>query len=252
MAKALQPGRALRILKALGPVDLRSVQRDPLLRLVLTLPLAQVLLLRFGVPYLAARIQAAYGFDLAPYYDWLTAVFALLVPLVTGVVIGFLLLDQRDDRTLSALQVTPLSLSGYLGYRLGMPLVVSLLLTVVVLWGGALVPLGALDIALIATAAAPTAPFMALFLAAFAANKVQGFALQKASGVFLMPPLMAYFLPAPWYWLLAVFPAFWPAALCWELLAGGPHAAFLFTGSLLYHGFWIILLLRRLLQRPTV
>lgn len=241
--------RATQIVRALGPVDLRSVRRDPLLRLVVILPAAQVLLMRVGVPWLAERIQAAYNFNLQPYYPWLTAVVALIVPLVTGVVVGFLLLDQRDDRTLSALQVTPLSLSGYLAYRLSMPLVLSLLLTAVVLWGGSLVPLGALDIVLISAATAPSAPLMALFLAAFAANKVQGFALQKASGVFLLPPMLAYFLPTPWSWLLAVFPAYWPAELAWTRTAGGSGLLFL-LGSLGYHALLIYLLLKRLQNRP--
>lgn len=243
--------KATQIIKSLGPVDLRSVQRDPLLRLIVILPAAQVLLVRLGVPLLAERVQSAFNFDLQPYYGWSTAVVAMIVPLVTGVVIGFLLLDQRDDRTLSALQVTPLSLSGYLAYRLGMPLVVSWLLTGLVLWASALVPLGVLDIVLISTAAAPTAPLMALFLAALADNKVQGFALQKASGVFLLPPLLAYFVPAPWKWLLALFPAYWPAALTWERVAASGSGAVFLLGSLLYPALLIYLLLRRVRNRPT-
>ena len=37
----------------------------------------------------------------------------------------FLLLDHRDDRTLTALQVTPLTVEGYLAYRIAVPMVVS-------------------------------------------------------------------------------------------------------------------------------
>jgi fluoroquinolone transport system permease protein len=31
----------------------------------------------------------------------------LMTPMLAGIVVGFLLLDQRDDQTLTALQVTP-------------------------------------------------------------------------------------------------------------------------------------------------
>jgi fluoroquinolone transport system permease protein len=41
----------------------------------------------------------------------------VVMPALVGMVIGFLLLDQRDDQTLAALQVTPLTLNGYLIYR---------------------------------------------------------------------------------------------------------------------------------------
>jgi fluoroquinolone transport system permease protein len=252
MTDSVRSKRPFQIVRALGPVDLRSVRRDPLLRLILVLPILIVLLLRLGLPDLTARVQEAYRLNLAEYYGWFTAVIALLVPMLTGIVVGFLLLDQRDDHTLSALQVTPLTLAGYLVYRLGMPVVVSVLLTAAVLWGGALVPLDGVDILLISAAAAPTAPLMALFLAAFAANKVQGLALQKASGVFLLPPMFAYFLPAPWNWLMAVFPAFWPAALTWERVAGSSSGWPLFFGGQLYHAVLIGLLLRRVLRQPPV
>lgn len=42
--------------------------------------------------------------------------------MVFGVVTGFLLLDERDDRTLTALQVTPLPLRAYIFYRVTVPI----------------------------------------------------------------------------------------------------------------------------------
>jgi fluoroquinolone transport system permease protein len=41
------------------------------------------------------------------------------------------------------------------------------------------------------TLATPMAPVYALFFAAFAQNKVQGFAIMKATGVILWPPIIA-------------------------------------------------------------
>ena len=64
---------------------------------------------------------------------------------------------------------------------------------------------------LAALAAAPAAPLLALFLAAFARNKVQGFALMKAAGVVIWPPVAAVFVPMPWQLLFGVSPVYWPA-----------------------------------------
>ena len=57
-----------------------------------------------------------------------------------------------------------------------------------------LVPLPNLTIATIAVATAPLTPIFALILAAFAQNKVQGFAVMKGLGRALMIPLVAYFI----------------------------------------------------------
>ena len=40
--------------------------------------------------------------------------YLMTAPGIVGMVVGFLLLDERDERTLSALRVTPLSMRRYL------------------------------------------------------------------------------------------------------------------------------------------
>lgn len=241
--------KTLAVIHALGPVDVRSVGRDPLLRGLVLFPLGLAAAVPLLVPRLANLLLARWGFDLTAYYPLVLGVVALFVPLMYGVVVGFLLLDQRDDATLTALQVTPLSLAGYLLYRLGMPTLLGMAFTMLVLAVNGLVPLSAGQIAGMALASAPMVVWMALFLAGFAANKIQGFALQKISGVFLMPPLLGYFFPPAWNWLLAVFPAFWPLNLTWDLLAGGRLVWFLLPAGLLYQGLLSAWLLRRVLGR---
>ncbi|HEX6383923.1 MAG TPA: hypothetical protein VF177_04560, partial [Anaerolineae bacterium] len=175
------------------------------------------------------RLESVLDFELMPYYPAIMgAVLLQLVPLFTGMVIGFLLLDQRDDRTLTALQITPLSLNGYLAYRLAVPTLLSVLLTLIVLPLAGFAGIGFLPLLLAAIVAALLAPLFALFLAAFAENKVQGFALMKAAGIILFPPLIAYFVPSGWQLAFGVMPTYWPARLYWLYLAG-------------QHGFWIYL-----------
>ena len=61
-----------------------------------------------------------------------------------------------------------------------------------------LVTMGVIPALLAALQAAPLAPLYALFVGAFAANKVQGFALMKATGVLAWAPLLAYFVTSDW------------------------------------------------------
>jgi fluoroquinolone transport system permease protein len=237
---------ALRFARALTPIDRRSITRDPLLRWILLLPLLLALGLRWVGPRLIGQLGEAIGFPLAPHYLPLVG-FAMLamVPMLVGTVVGFLLLDQRDDETLSALRVTPMPIGVYLAYRLAAPMLVSTLVSI------ALVPLAGLNVAatglvLGAAAAAPLAPIYALALAGLAANKVQGFAMMKALNVLVVPPIAAYFLPA-WEWAFYWAPTYWPAAVFWAVLDGSGAGLPLAAGLAVH--ILVIAALLRLFQR---
>lgn len=220
---------AIKALGALGPIDFMSVRRDSMLRWLFFIPILIALIGRWGTPVLQVRLLETFQLDIEPYYPLLVSFIVLVMPMMAGVVVGFLLLDQRDDQTLTALQVTPLSLTGYLTYRITLPTLLGLLMTLVAVPVVGLVQLAFVDLFLVALAAAPLAPLFALFLAAFSANKVQGFALMKASGAANWPPLIAYFVPGHRQLLFGIVPHYWPAKVFWMLEAGEP-------------GFWVFLM----------
>ena len=232
-------------IRALGAIDAKCVRRDPLLRWIAIGPVLLALLVRWGTPYVAERLQGRLGFDLVPYYPLISSFVLLIVPMMCGIVIGFLLLDQRDDRTITALQVTPLTLSGYLVYRLATPSALSVVMTMIALPLAGLVPVRLGPLVGATVAVAPLAPLTALFLAAFAANKVQGFALMKAAGVINWPPMMAYFIDGPWQLACGLVPTYWPAKLYWMLCAGDPGWWVYLVIGLLFQPLLLAVLLRR-------
>ena len=234
-----------RAVRALAPIDAKSIGRDPLLRWMIVMPVLMALLLRFGVPVVTARLREQYGFALEPYYALITSFMTLLAPTMAGVVIGFLLLDQRDDGTLEALQVTPLSLSGFLIYRIAVLIGVGVAISLVAVPLIGLVDIHPLAVLLAVVVAAPLAPFYALLLAGFAKNKVQGFALMKAAGILSWPPIIAYFLPTSWQPAMGFVPHFWPVKLFWMLEAGEAGIAPYAVIGLAYQALLVGLLLRR-------
>lgn len=236
-----------RRVRALGLMDGISVGRDPLLRWMLVLPPLAALAVRWVFPPLLERAGELAGVDLLPHYPALVGyVLLALVPNLAGMVAGFLLLDQRDDDTLTALRVTPVSLADYVAYRVAAPTLLSLGMTLFLFPLAGMTELGPGALLLAAVGAAPLAPLFALFLAAFAANKVQGFALTKASGVLLAAPLVVYFVESEWRWTVAVVPTVWPALLYWELRAGGGWVWVYLGVGLAYQLLLLRLLLRRL------
>jgi fluoroquinolone transport system permease protein len=162
--------------------------------------------------------------------------FVLMTPMVFGVVIGFLLLDERDDGTLTALQVTPIPLNSYLAYRIVVPMLLSIILMFIVYPITSLGNLSFWPLLVTAIAAAPIAPLFAIAFASIAENKVQGFALMKASGVILMPPIFAFFIESKWELAFGLLPTYWPLKVYWLFEAGQTNVWPYVLVSLLYLG----------------
>jgi fluoroquinolone transport system permease protein len=217
--------------RALAAADSQILWRDPLLGWVLLLPLGVALMIRVLVPPIADAL-ADNGVGLEPYYPLIMSGYLMTAPGIVGMVVGFMLLDERDARTLSALRVTPLSIRSYLGYRLTGPLIVGTFTTLVAypLAGLAPTPLSILfPIAVIGGLSAPT---LALVLAIAAPNKVAGFAVVKVLNLVNLLPLIAYFVPMPAQLVAGVLPAFWPMRALWAAAGQQPVSPFLVAGAL--------------------
>lgn len=210
-----------KVLRSLGPIDIRNIRRDSLVAWMIYIPILMAVVLRFGVPFIHARLLEEYNFDLAPYYTVLLSYFFIATcPMVFGALIGFLLLDEKDDRTLTALQVTPMPLTSYLIYRVSIPIILTVVMLLIIFPLANLTPFNLKVILISAIAAAPMSPMLALFLASFAENKIQGFALMKLTGVFLLAPIFAYFVTSNWELAFGLLPTYWPLKVYWMLSAG--------------------------------
>jgi fluoroquinolone transport system permease protein len=238
--------------KALMHADSRLLWRDPLLGWVLLLPFGVALLLRILVPRIGDALHAANGFDVTPYHPLIMGGYLMTAPGIVGMVIGFLLLDERDARTLLALRVTPLSMRRYLAYRITAPLAAG---TVATLLGYALVgltPLAFRVLLPIALVAGLWAPLLALVLATAAPNKVAGFAVMKVLNSVNLLPIASFFLPVPSQFVAGILPSYWPMRALWSAAAGETVGLYLLLGAasgVLSIGVAAVLFERRLLRR---
>jgi fluoroquinolone transport system permease protein len=201
--------------RSLGAIDAHNVARDSMLRWIALFTPAFGLLFRFATPPVADALRRQFDFDLVAYYPLLMSFLPLIVTGMIGTVVGFLLLDQRDDQTLSALLVTPLSLGDYLRYRLSGLMLLSVVFGVVMVPLAGLTETTTLQTVVSAVTAAPLAPIYALFLGSIAANKVQGFALAKAVGIVMVPCIASYFVTGPWQSAFGLLPHYWPLKVFW-------------------------------------
>lgn len=183
--------------------DLANLRRDPMLVAAMAAPLLVGALVRFGVP------RATDLIELTEHLPLILGFSMLLAPTLAGFVMGFLLLEEREDRILDAIAVTPLGTGGFFAYRLWWPVLTGGLgaALVALLSGITTVEVGRLVAAVVLAAA--TGGLITLVLAVLAGDRVQGLALGKLTGVTLMAAVGFQLLPQPWRWLLAPVPQVW-------------------------------------------
>lgn len=221
------------VVRSLGRLDLQSISRDSMLLLISVGSLVLSLAMRFGVPAITPHAQRIFAIDLTHYSPLLMSFVLLLAPGMVGSLVGFLVLDERDDGTLTALLVTPISLPSYLLYRVGLPVVIAFLVTLlaVPIAGLASIPFGQLILA--AALASLSGGIVALGVTALATNKVEGFGVLKMLQGLQGLPVVAWFVPAPWQWLFGIVPTYWPAAAYWRMATGQPFLGYLVVGTIL-------------------
>jgi fluoroquinolone transport system permease protein len=108
-----------------------------------------------------------------------------------------------------------------------------------------LTPFNVRTILISAIAAAPMAPMLALLLASFAQNKVQGFALMKLTGIVLFAPILAYFAPQGWELAFGIFPTYWPMKVYWLLYEGATNVWLYVFIAVVYQSLVTVFLARR-------
>lgn len=233
----------LAMVKSLAAADGRRVLRDDFLAWMAVVPFGIALVLRF----LAEPIRSAFGAgDGAVWLSIIeTAFFAVVMPLVLGTLLGFMLLDEKDEKTLTAIRVTPVSLRGYLAWRARAVGVGSALVTAFTLPIAGLTGMGAWGTILTALAGAPLAASFGLVLVSGAANKIQGFAVVKLALVALLLPCIGLVLGGWWTWATAWLPSWWPV-MTYDALTHGQAAWAYLGGSYLLNGALIASALRHL------
>jgi len=240
------------VFRALIHADSRLLWRDPLLGWILALPIGLALLLRPLIPRVQEGLLASAGFDLTPYHPLVMGGYLMTAPGMVGMVVGFLFLDERDARTLTALRTTPLSMRQYLAYRVALPLLLGTASTLIGYSLTGLTPLPLSSLLPIAIVAGFSAPILALVLAIAAPNKVAGFAVVKVMNSVNLLPVVAYFVPRPLQFVAGILPPYWPMRALWSAAADESFGTYLVLGTVI-SGLALLLAAslfdRRLLRR---
>lgn len=231
------------LLLSLG--DLKNISRDPMLSIVLIAPLLLAVVMKAVLPVAAAVAMDRLSADLTVHYPFIISMTFPFVPMMVGMLAGLMILEDLDENMLAYFSVTPVSRAGYLVYRVTAPALLSFFLTLVMVWIIGLVPVNYPMLILVLLMASLEAPMMALFLGAFAANRIEGLALTKASGILLLAPLPGYLIESPWRLITGVLPQYWVFRSFLAGQEGSPLFGIYILAGLLVHAAYIYPLLGR-------
>jgi len=227
--------RALRAWAAFGRNDIRGTYRDPLLVMLMVAPVIWTVGTWILVPRLTSLLARRYDFDLVPYYPLvITALLLLTSIIIAGGLAAFLVLDEVDAGTLTALRVTPVLLSTFFLYRAATVVAVTTVYVVATMsFSGllqpglvpALIPIGVL--------AGLSAVVTLLLIVASASNKIQGIAMVRLLGIVIAGlPCLPWFVDSAWNLAFGVLPPYWAAKAFWVASDHGTWWPYLLAGAI--------------------
>ena len=242
-----------RALATFGRNDIRGTYRDPLLVMVVLAPVIWTSLVAILTPTITEMLAQRYEFDLVPYYPLVLTAFLLLTSIIIAGGLGaFLMLDEVDAGTMTALRVTPVPMVTFFGYRAGTVMVVTTIYVIATLsfsgilepgLTGALIPIGLVS--------GLSAVVTLLLIVTMASNKIQGIAMLRALGMLIAGlPCLPWLIDSPWNLAFGVLPPYWAAKAFWVACAHGAWWPYL-VGGVAYNLAIAWPLFRRFLARNS-
>ncbi|WP_010098060.1 ABC transporter permease [Ornithinibacillus scapharcae] len=202
--------------------DAKNVLRDPLMVLVLGIPIYLFILVKFGIPFVDIQLSKYTYFQLMDHFDLIICFIVLIVPMMIGMLTGFLLLDEKDDGIINYMAITPMKKLGFIGYRVTLPLIISFIISTVLvllfLIGEESVNWGLLLIVLVVVSL--FGPLITMYLASLCENKVEGISYAKLISIFSVAPIVTYMFESWWTGFAYIIPVTWVVELSYTSITG--------------------------------
>jgi len=228
--------------------EIKFIGRDPMLLMASLAPLFLILLLRLVFPILSDFIFQKFDFRIYKYYSIAAITMVSLIPMLFGMVYAFILLDENDMHILQVISVTPAGKKNFLFMRMIVPSFLSFILVLLTILFTAPMPSeGWLRSLFVSLLLACQSPFVFLFIGGIARNKIEGLALSKFYGVFLITVPLGLLLHHPWSYLNFFSPLYW---ISWAWVSVDPCESLVYgsIGMLITSGC-VLLLFRHFLKK---
>ena len=205
------------MIKTVIKAELRNIARDKMYMFFAIYPIILGFIGYLLVPYVDTHTS-----ETSLVSEIIVMFLILMTSYVFGALMGFTLLDDKDDKVLLSLKITPISVRHYIIIKVVLSFIFGVIATIIFILFTNFLPNAALwEIILITIIASLQAPGVTLIVNSLANNKVEGFVVMKISGMILILPIVAFYVTNWQEIFLAVGPGFWSARMIqMELLPG--------------------------------
>ena len=223
--------------------DLKLIFRDKSLMMMFFVPVLIMLFLRFGVPELTALAPVLPG-----YYWLIISSLISVAAALPAFLIGFLILDEKDENLYAVFQVLPLPQNFILKWRVLFTVLLGFMFSFFIITLNGLIQFNLIQTVLIALQFSLIPPLLALSIVLIAKNKIEAAAVYKALSIFLILPAAAFFIRSDWRFAFGVIPFFWSYNSV-RMISEMFYFLINFVVSFSFHGALLVLIYRFYLRR---
>lgn len=217
--------------------DARQIIREPILIIFMLIPFLMFvlakLLLVYGVPLIFNFINI----NLLNYLSYIFAIVMVTVPSLLGSAVGFLMIDERDNKIYQLMSILPIGYKGYIRHRLILIMGLTVVYTFLGNWILQIQNLSIIKVSTLAIFTSIQGCINALVLFHFAQDKVKGLTLAKGMtliNIFIFVDMMN--VPIL-HWIAWAIPQYWVI----RILQYPGQIRFILTGCLV-HFVWLSIL----------
>lgn len=188
--------------------DLKMIIRDPIMALLFFVPLMIGIIFKLLIHFLLSLIleYMSLSLHLEPY---LLSMTLLMTPYMLGVVMGFMMLDDKDDNIIDLVMVTPYGRRAYLFNRILFISLFTFVYTIINYFILGLVHINILGLLYISFLLSVFAASIGLLFYKIAGDKIIGLTYAKMLNIIIVF-VFSDFIKADWFIYVAVmFPTFW-------------------------------------------
>lgn len=223
--------------------DFRHVFRDRMLLIFLSAPVLLICFVRFFVPYLTEMFPVV-----SDYHLYIMMFGCIQTSIMFGFITSFIILEEKDENVLQAIRVLPISATYFIVYRLVFATVFSSLSAFLMLQLGNIAYPGFVNSVLLSVHYGLAAPFIALIIATYAKNKVEGLAFFKGVDILILIPITAFFINGSLKYAFSIVPMFWTYEF-YAQSVNGNSGVLEFCAGLVCYGLGFIFLVRQFSKR---
>ncbi|PKM50830.1 MAG: hypothetical protein CVV02_10075 [Firmicutes bacterium HGW-Firmicutes-7] len=227
--------------------DMKQLVREPMMLLLFCLPMFMFIVYKAIIVFLIPYLNKHLSFNLADYYLYILSFALIMTPAMLGIVIGFMMIDERDGKIAELMTVTPLGRSGYLYNRLSFAFIATVVYTFMGYFTVNIYKLPLLVVFLLSILLGILSIILGMIIFTVATDKVKG--LTYAKGInFMLLFCLSDLLNERW---LTNFSMFFPTYWITEIIQN-PKSIVVFSSAVLVHAIWLIIILFRDYHRSTI